>query len=202
MMFKQLEVVLAKLRTLANFDGDGRFANTIEDEVEIGKKFVEKAMLEAGVVMEDLKKFDGDGFEMKHLEVTTEREVHHTIDLVGGKDGDMSESSRSSDNRSERKGLALEREVVEFGINLINPSGLNGALKQRDVRNMRIKFKLSVLALVETKVISENKRRIVNNIASNWNYMDTLEHNDTDKGGFGAAIRDDHETVEAVIAGS
>ncbi|KAF6176955.1 hypothetical protein GIB67_027755 [Kingdonia uniflora] len=105
----KLEVMLAKLRTLASFDGDGRFADAIENEVEIGeKKIVEKTRLEAGVVTEDSKKFDGDGLEMKHLEETTDREVHRAIDLVGGKDGDMSESSQSKDNEEV---VTLMREV-------------------------------------------------------------------------------------------
>ncbi|KAF6164797.1 hypothetical protein GIB67_002453 [Kingdonia uniflora] len=38
MMFKQLEVMLAKLCALASFDSDGRFADAIKDEVEVGKK--------------------------------------------------------------------------------------------------------------------------------------------------------------------
>ncbi|KAF6169996.1 hypothetical protein GIB67_034388 [Kingdonia uniflora] len=91
--------MFAKLRTLASFDGDGRFTDAIEDEVKIGeKKIAEKAKLEAGVVTEDSNKFVGDGLEMKHFEEMTEREVHRAIDLVGGKDGDMSESSQSKDN--------------------------------------------------------------------------------------------------------
>ncbi|KAF6143694.1 hypothetical protein GIB67_021704 [Kingdonia uniflora] len=90
MMSKQLEVMLANLCALAGFDSDGRFADAIEDEVEIGeKKIIEKVRLEAGVVMEDSKKFDGDGLEMKHHEETTEREVHRAINLIGGKDGDV-----------------------------------------------------------------------------------------------------------------
>ncbi|KAF6136897.1 hypothetical protein GIB67_018936 [Kingdonia uniflora] len=89
-----------KLHTLVNFDGDGRFVDAIENEIEIGeKKIVEKVRLEAGVVTEDSKKFDGDGLKMKHLKDTTESEVHRAIDLVGGKGGDMSESSRSKDNK-------------------------------------------------------------------------------------------------------
>ncbi|KAF6152466.1 hypothetical protein GIB67_035534 [Kingdonia uniflora] len=119
MMSKQLEVILTfnkmKLRTLANFDGDGRFADAIEDELEIGeKKIVEKTRLKLGVVTEDSKKFDGDDLEMKHLEETTEREVHRAIDLVAGKDGDMPESSRSKDNE----------EVVTLmrGVHMINDS--------------------------------------------------------------------------------
>ncbi|KAF6176673.1 hypothetical protein GIB67_034535 [Kingdonia uniflora] len=56
------------------------------------------ARLEAGVVTEDSKKFVRDGLEMKYLEETMEREGHRAIDLVGGKDRDMSESSRSKDN--------------------------------------------------------------------------------------------------------
>ncbi|KAF6153340.1 hypothetical protein GIB67_003530 [Kingdonia uniflora] len=96
---KQLEVMLAKVRSVYCFGGDGRFVDAIEDEVEIReKKIVEKARLVAGVMTKDSKKFVGDGLEIKHLEETTEREVHRTIDLVGGKDGDMSESSRLKDN--------------------------------------------------------------------------------------------------------
>ncbi|KAF6148765.1 hypothetical protein GIB67_019373, partial [Kingdonia uniflora] len=69
---------------------------SIEDEVDVGeKKIIKKARLEAGVVTENSKKIDGDGLEIKHLEETTEREVHRAIDLVGGKDGDISKSSRS-----------------------------------------------------------------------------------------------------------
>ncbi|KAF6140472.1 hypothetical protein GIB67_010302, partial [Kingdonia uniflora] len=63
---------------------------------------------EAGVVTKDSKKFDRDGLEMKHLEETTEREVHRAIDLVGRKDGDMLESSRSKDNEEV---VTLMREV-------------------------------------------------------------------------------------------
>ncbi|KAF6136840.1 hypothetical protein GIB67_030125 [Kingdonia uniflora] len=93
MLSKQLEVIIAKLCALASFDGDKRFADAIEDEVEIGeKKIVEKARLDAGVVMEDSKKFYRDGLEMKHHEEMMEREVHRAIDLVGGKDGDVSKS--------------------------------------------------------------------------------------------------------------
>ncbi|KAF6135891.1 hypothetical protein GIB67_006783 [Kingdonia uniflora] len=74
MMSKQFEVILAELCTLENFDGDGRFFDAIEDEVEMGeKKIVEKARLEARVVTENSKKFVEDGLEMKHLEKTTER---------------------------------------------------------------------------------------------------------------------------------
>ncbi|KAF6172676.1 hypothetical protein GIB67_041999 [Kingdonia uniflora] len=51
---------------------------------------------------------------MKHLEETTEREVHRAIDLGDGKDGDMSESSRSKDNE----------EVATWirGVHMINDS--------------------------------------------------------------------------------
>ncbi|KAF6170517.1 hypothetical protein GIB67_031925 [Kingdonia uniflora] len=109
MISKQLVVTFTKLRTLASFDSDERFADAIEDEVEIGeKKIAEKMRLEEEFVMEDSKKFDGDGLKMKHLEETTEREVHRAIDLVGGKDGDMSESSRSNDNEEV---VTLMREV-------------------------------------------------------------------------------------------
>ncbi|KAF6154909.1 hypothetical protein GIB67_018346 [Kingdonia uniflora] len=55
------------------------------------RAILEIARLEAGVVMEESKKFDGDGLEMKHHEETTEREVPRAIDLVGGKDGDVLE---------------------------------------------------------------------------------------------------------------
>ncbi|KAF6139802.1 hypothetical protein GIB67_009649 [Kingdonia uniflora] len=48
MMSKQLEAMLAKLCTIASPDGDGRFADAIEDEVEVGGKEIE-----AGVVTED-----------------------------------------------------------------------------------------------------------------------------------------------------
>ncbi|KAF6157247.1 hypothetical protein GIB67_041708, partial [Kingdonia uniflora] len=36
-----------------------------------------------------------DGLEMKHFEVTTEREVHRAIDLVGEKDRDVPKLSPS-----------------------------------------------------------------------------------------------------------
>ncbi|KAF6172302.1 hypothetical protein GIB67_024924 [Kingdonia uniflora] len=61
-----------------------------------------------GVVTEDSKKFDRDGLKMKHHEETTEREVHHAIDLVSGKDGDVSKSSRSKSNE---EAATLMREV-------------------------------------------------------------------------------------------
>ncbi|KAF6141067.1 hypothetical protein GIB67_006512 [Kingdonia uniflora] len=78
--------MLAKLCALTSFYGDGRFVDDIEDEVEIGEKqIIKKTRLEAGVVTEDSKKFDGDGLEMKHYEETTEKEVHRAIDLLGGK---------------------------------------------------------------------------------------------------------------------
>ncbi|KAF6147591.1 hypothetical protein GIB67_031582 [Kingdonia uniflora] len=48
MMSKKIEVILAKLRALVSFDDNGRFADAIEDEVEIGeKKIVGKWRLEA-----------------------------------------------------------------------------------------------------------------------------------------------------------
>ncbi|KAF6139441.1 hypothetical protein GIB67_026283 [Kingdonia uniflora] len=121
---KQLEVMLAKVCSVYGFGGDGRFADAIENEVEIGeKKIVEKARLGAEVVTEDSKKFVGDGLEMKQLGETTEREVHHAIDLVGGKDGDMSESSRSKDND----------EVVTLmpGVHMINDSNHQEAQPKR-----------------------------------------------------------------------
>ncbi|KAF6137580.1 hypothetical protein GIB67_031859 [Kingdonia uniflora] len=43
--------------------------------------------IEARVVTEDSKKFDGDGLKMKRLEETTEREVHRAIDLVSKPNG-------------------------------------------------------------------------------------------------------------------
>ncbi|KAF6176595.1 hypothetical protein GIB67_034457 [Kingdonia uniflora] len=78
------------------------------------RAILEIARLEAGVVTEGSKKFVGDGLEIKHLEETTEREVHRAIDLVGKKDGDMSKSSRSKDND----------EVVTLmrGVHIINDS--------------------------------------------------------------------------------
>ncbi|KAF6142869.1 hypothetical protein GIB67_033480 [Kingdonia uniflora] len=58
-------------------------------------EMLENSEIEAGVVTEDSKKFDGYGLDMKHLKETTEREIHSAIDLVGGKDEDMSKSFRS-----------------------------------------------------------------------------------------------------------
>ncbi|KAF6173175.1 hypothetical protein GIB67_028473 [Kingdonia uniflora] len=80
---------------------DPRFAFYVRVILEI-------AMLEAEVVTEESKKFDGDGLKIKHLEETTEREDHRAIDLIGGKDGDMSESSRS---KSQKEVATLMREV-------------------------------------------------------------------------------------------
>ncbi|KAF6160294.1 hypothetical protein GIB67_019063 [Kingdonia uniflora] len=49
--------------------------------------------IEAGVVTEESKKFDGDDLEMKYYVETAEREVHCAIVLVSGKDVDVLESS-------------------------------------------------------------------------------------------------------------
>ncbi|KAF6154750.1 hypothetical protein GIB67_032362 [Kingdonia uniflora] len=63
---------------------------------------LEIARLEAGVVTDELKKFDRNGLEMKHHEETTKREVHRAIDLVGGKDRDVLESSLSKSHEEVR----------------------------------------------------------------------------------------------------
>ncbi|KAF6175273.1 hypothetical protein GIB67_000594 [Kingdonia uniflora] len=84
---------------------DPRFAFYVRVILEVTR-------LEAGVVTEDSKKFVGDGLEMKHLEETTEREVHRAIDLVGEKDGGMSKSSRSKDNEEV---VTLMQRDVSFG---------------------------------------------------------------------------------------
>ncbi|KAF6169396.1 hypothetical protein GIB67_002883 [Kingdonia uniflora] len=76
------------------------------------RAILEVARLEVGVVTEDSKKFVGDGLEMKHLEETTEREVYRAIDLVGGKDGVVSKSSRSKDN--------VEVMILTRGVHMIN----------------------------------------------------------------------------------
>ncbi|KAF6151476.1 hypothetical protein GIB67_016288 [Kingdonia uniflora] len=64
--------------------------------------------IEAGIVTGESKKFDEDGLEMKHYEETTEREVHHAIDLVGRKGVDVLESFRS---KSHEEVATLMREV-------------------------------------------------------------------------------------------
>ncbi|KAF6153005.1 hypothetical protein GIB67_021610 [Kingdonia uniflora] len=79
--------------------GDHWFAFYICEILEI-------ARFGAGVVTEESKKFDGDGLEMKNYEEMTERDVHHAIDL-GGKDGDVLESSRS---KSHEEVVTLMRE--------------------------------------------------------------------------------------------
>ncbi|KAF6161817.1 hypothetical protein GIB67_008578 [Kingdonia uniflora] len=48
MMSKQLEAMLDKLRALTSSDGDKRFVDAVEGEVEVGEK-----KIEAGVVLED-----------------------------------------------------------------------------------------------------------------------------------------------------
>ncbi|KAF6173078.1 hypothetical protein GIB67_009998 [Kingdonia uniflora] len=102
-----LQIDLMKLKEQnANFD------TTSVDVVEI-------ARLEAGVVTEDSKKFDGDDLEMKHLEEMTEREVHRAIDLVGGKDEDVSKSFRS---KFDEEVATLMREV-----HMINDFQLSGS---------------------------------------------------------------------------
>ncbi|KAF6159066.1 hypothetical protein GIB67_032683 [Kingdonia uniflora] len=69
-------------------------------------------MIGGGIVTEESKKFNGDGLEMKHLEEITEREVHCVIDLVGGKDGDMSKRFRSKSNEEV---ATLMREEIGVG---------------------------------------------------------------------------------------
>ncbi|KAF6140332.1 hypothetical protein GIB67_011351, partial [Kingdonia uniflora] len=84
MMSKQLEAMLAKLRALASSDGDRRFADTVEDEVEVGEENIETyvqaifltvriAKIEAGVVADDSMRFDGEGLKMNHYKGMTER---------------------------------------------------------------------------------------------------------------------------------
>ncbi|KAF6143571.1 hypothetical protein GIB67_029740 [Kingdonia uniflora] len=91
------------------------------------RAILELARLEAGVVMEDSKKFVEDDLEMKHLEETTEREVHRAIDLIGGKDGHMSESSRSKDNEG---AVTLMR-----GVHMINDSNYQEAQPKKTNSN-------------------------------------------------------------------
>ncbi|KAF6136297.1 hypothetical protein GIB67_042782 [Kingdonia uniflora] len=73
------------------------------------RAILEIPRLEAGVVTEESKKFDGDVLEMKHCEDTTEREVYRAIDLVGEEDRDVLKNSRS---KSHEEVATLIREVV------------------------------------------------------------------------------------------
>ncbi|KAF6147786.1 hypothetical protein GIB67_006759 [Kingdonia uniflora] len=70
-MFKQLVAMLAKLCALASSDGDGRFVDAIEDEVEVGeKKIVKIAKLEADVIKDSMR-FDGVGLKMNQYKEMT-----------------------------------------------------------------------------------------------------------------------------------
>ncbi|KAF6150595.1 hypothetical protein GIB67_022207, partial [Kingdonia uniflora] len=103
----KLEKVSANPSYRVNFDG--AFLSKPGNGVcgAISETKMEK-WLEAGVVTEESKKFDGDDLEMKHLEGSMETEFHRVIDLVGGKVGNMLESSRSKGNEEV---VTLMREV-------------------------------------------------------------------------------------------
>ncbi|KAF6159214.1 hypothetical protein GIB67_009487 [Kingdonia uniflora] len=58
MMSKQIEAMLAKLRACASSNGDERFVDVIEDEVEVGEKKIHDGD-ETGIVIEDSMRFDG-----------------------------------------------------------------------------------------------------------------------------------------------
>ncbi|KAF6162386.1 hypothetical protein GIB67_012534 [Kingdonia uniflora] len=92
---------------------------------------LENSEIEAGVVTEDSKKFDGYGLNMKHLKETTEREIHSAIDLVGGKDEDMSKSFRS---KSDEEVATLMRE----GYGMLGMPGTSKGIMQ-DVQGTRKK---------------------------------------------------------------
>ncbi|KAF6175610.1 hypothetical protein GIB67_022612 [Kingdonia uniflora] len=83
-MSKQLEAKLAKLRALTSFDGDIKFTNAVEDEVEVGEK-----KIEVGVVTKNSIRFDGVCLKMNHYKETAEREGHRAIDVIGEEDGDV-----------------------------------------------------------------------------------------------------------------
>ncbi|KAF6156507.1 hypothetical protein GIB67_011308 [Kingdonia uniflora] len=78
------------------------------------RAIIEIARLEAGVVTEESKRFDGDGLGMKHLEEKTEKEVHRAVDLVSGKDDDVLESSQSKSHE--------EVAILMRGVHTINDS--------------------------------------------------------------------------------
>ncbi|KAF6149347.1 hypothetical protein GIB67_016885 [Kingdonia uniflora] len=90
-MSKQLKVMLAKLRAFASCDGDGRFADVIEDEVEVGEKkihdricvrtIVRIAENDEGVVTEELMGIDGVNLKMNNHEGTTESGARRVIDI-------------------------------------------------------------------------------------------------------------------------
>ncbi|KAF6162011.1 hypothetical protein GIB67_021932 [Kingdonia uniflora] len=76
MISKQLETMFDKLRALASSNGDGRFVDAIEDEVEIREK-----KIEAGVTAENSIRFDGLGLKINYYNKTTEMEGHRAIDV-------------------------------------------------------------------------------------------------------------------------
>ncbi|KAF6147692.1 hypothetical protein GIB67_003023 [Kingdonia uniflora] len=116
MISKQLDAILAKLRALASSDGDGRFADTIEDEVEVGEEKIETYVqaivritkIEAGGVTEDSMRFDGESLKMNHYKGTMEREDQRAVGVLGGEGGDMLKISRS---KSHERVAILIREV-------------------------------------------------------------------------------------------
>ncbi|KAF6151165.1 hypothetical protein GIB67_037373 [Kingdonia uniflora] len=78
MVTKQLEVMLANLRSVYDFGGDGRFVDAIEDEVEIGeKKIVENARIN-GYGM-----YRGRICSYRMLRVTPEFKIRGQIFTVG-----------------------------------------------------------------------------------------------------------------------
>ncbi|KAF6161774.1 hypothetical protein GIB67_013851 [Kingdonia uniflora] len=70
------------------------------------RAILEITRLKAGVVTKESKMFDGDDLEMKHLEETTEREVHRAIDLEAQpKKTNLNPKPLLRIRRSIRKGL-------------------------------------------------------------------------------------------------
>ncbi|KAF6135607.1 hypothetical protein GIB67_015460 [Kingdonia uniflora] len=110
---------------------------------EVLEMFENSNEIEAGVVTEDSKKFDGDGLEMKYLEETTDREVHSAIDQVGGKDEDVSKSFRS---QSDKEVATLMREVYLMSRLRLQEflEELDSESKQSSICSSRIRNRLRV----------------------------------------------------------
>ncbi|KAF6151920.1 hypothetical protein GIB67_010494 [Kingdonia uniflora] len=79
------------------FDGKAKMTEAvILNMLEMyAQAIVRIAKIEAGVVTEDLMRFDGVGLKMNHYKETTERESYCAIDVVGGEDEDVLKSFRS-----------------------------------------------------------------------------------------------------------
>ncbi|KAF6166853.1 hypothetical protein GIB67_026632 [Kingdonia uniflora] len=85
-------------------------SNVIKDgfRTSVGGVGEDALEIEARVVTEESKKFNGNGLEMKHYEETMKREVHRAIDLVDEKDVDVLKSFGS---KSHEEVAILMREV-------------------------------------------------------------------------------------------